>query len=88
LVQLPSDNKIIISYSKQILRQKPSDFVAVDTNLDNIITINTQNKFAIYDLHKTNQIKRIYRQVKSKFRRNDIRIRKKIFVKYGKKERN
>lgn len=83
-----TDNKIIISYSKQILRRKPSDFVAIDTNLDNATTFNTQNEFAIYDLHKVNQIKRTYRQVKSKFRRNDIRIRKRIFAKYGKKERN
>lgn len=83
-----TEDKIIISYSKQITMQNPEDFLAVDRNLDNATTFNTQNKFVAYDLHKANQIKQTYREIKSKFTRNDIRIRKKIFMKYGKKEKN
>lgn len=83
-----TEEKIVISYSKQNTVQHTTDFVAVDRNLDNATTFDTQNKFVIYDLHKANQIKLAYKQVKSKFRRNDVRIRKKIFAKYGKKEKN
>lgn len=42
----------------------------------------------IHDLHKATKIKARYRHVKSRFRRNDIRIRRKIFQKYGTKEKN
>ena len=42
----------------------------------------------IYDLSKANQIKSKYKKIKSRFTRNDVRIRKKIFSKYGKKEKN
>lgn len=83
-----TENKLIISYSKEPQIQKPNRFVAIDRNLDNVTTFDTQNKSAVYDLQKTNQIKQTYLQVKSKFRRNDARIRKKIFSKYGHKERN
>lgn len=83
-----TEDKIIISYSKQVTMQNPEHFLAVDRNLDNVTTFNTQNEFQVYDLHKANQIKQTYRKVKSKFTRNDIRIKKKIFTKYGKKEKN
>ena len=42
----------------------------------------------MYELQKANQIKQTCRQVKSKFKRNDVRIKERIFAKYGKKERN
>ena len=83
-----TEDKLIISYSKGIPEQKTSDFVAVDRNLDNATAFDTQNKFTVYDLQKTNQIKQTYKQIKSKFKRNDARIKKKIFSKYGKRERN
>ncbi len=83
-----TENKLIISYSRQIAEQKLTSFVAIDRNLDNATTFDIQNKFTIYDLEKANKIKQTYMQVKSKFKRQDARIRKKIFTKYGKKERN
>lgn len=83
-----TDDKIIIAYSKNITEKKPLDFVGIDVNLDNVTTCNTQNKFTVYNLKKVNQVKQTYRQVKSKFKRNDVRIKKRIFSKYGKKEKN
>jgi len=83
-----TEDKLIISHSKQITEQKPVSFVAIDRNLDNATTYDTQDKFTIYNLQKANQIKQAYRQLKSKFKRNDVRIRERIFAKYGKKERN
>jgi putative transposase len=83
-----TEDKLIISYSKQTSEQKPTSFVAVDRNLDNTTTFDTQNKFTSHNLRKANDIKQSYKQIKSKFRRNDVRIRKKIFAKYGKKEKN
>ena len=83
-----TQNKLIISYSKEIMQQKPSDFVGIDRNLDNVTMFDTQNNSKIHNLQKASKIKNTYKHVKSRFRRNDIRIRKKIFQKYGIKEKN
>ena len=83
-----TENKLIISYSKEIAQRKPLDFVAVDRNLGNITLFDTTNNLTIHNLQKTITIKERYGQVKSRFRRNDARIRKKIFQKYGTKEKN
>jgi len=83
-----TQNKLIISYSKEIEPQKSSAFVAIDRNLDNITMFNTENNLSVHYLKKVTKIKETYRQVKSRFRRNDIRIKKKIFTKYGIKEKN
>jgi putative transposase len=70
------------------MQQKPSDFVGIDRNLDNVTMFDTQNNSKIHNLQKASKIKNTYKHVKSRFRRNDIRIRKKIFQKYGIKEKN
>ena len=80
--------KLIISYSKEVLQRNPKGYVAIDRNLDNATSCDTANKFMIYDLSKANQIKSKYKKVKSRFTRNDVRIRKKLFSKYGRKEKN
>lgn len=83
-----TQNKLIISYSREIMQQKLSDFVAIDRNLDNVTTFDSQNNLIVHDLQKATKIKEVYRSVKSRFKRNDVRIRKKIFTKYGVKEKN
>ncbi|QLH07612.1 RNA-guided endonuclease InsQ/TnpB family protein [Nitrosopumilus ureiphilus] len=80
--------KLVISYSMEIQQKNPHSYVGIDRNLDNATSFDTNNKFMIYNLKKTNDIKQKYRQVKSHFKRNDARIRKKLFTKYGKKEKN
>ena len=81
-------NKLIISYSKEVTEKEPEHFVGIDRNLDNATSFDSTGKFMVYNLQKATKIKQKYRIVKSHFRRNDARIRKKIFVKYGIKEKN
>ena len=81
-------NKIIISYSKEVTEKKPEHFVGIDRNLDNATSFDSTGKFMVYNLQNATKIKQKYRTIKSHFRRNDIRIRKKIFAKYGIKEKN
>ena len=80
--------KLIISYSKEVLQREPKGYVGIDRSLDNATSFDSGGKFTIYDLSRANQIKSKYKKIKSHFRRNDVRIRKKIFSKYGKKEKN
>ena len=83
-----SNDKIIISYSKDIPEQKPVNFIGIDRNLDNVTTCDSKGNCIIHDLSKAQRIMVSYSAVKSKFRRNDSRIRKKLFQKYGKLQKN
>ena len=80
--------KLIISYSKEILLKEPKHYQGIDRNLDNATSYDSTGKFTIYNLKKSNDIKQKYMEVKSHLKRNDVRIRKKLFSKYGKKEKN
>lgn len=81
-------NKLIISYSKEVKQQKPLGFVGIDRNLNNVTLFDTEDHLIMHNLSKVTMVKEKYRNVKSRFRRNDVRIRKKIFQKYGEKEKN
>jgi putative transposase len=78
-------NSISISIFKETSAIKPIEFVGIDTNLNNITAVHSDGTVDVFsETSKITKIKERYRKVKSHFRRNDIRIRKKIFQKYGK----
>ncbi|HEX5458125.1 MAG TPA: transposase [Candidatus Nitrosotalea sp.] len=83
-----TDDKIGISYSKEISEQKVTSFLGIDRNLDNVTAYDSNGSNTVHDLSKAQKIIASYSTVKSKFRRNDSRIRKKIFQKYGKLQKN
>jgi len=80
-------NFISISISKEIKSVRPIEFVGIDTNLNNITTVHSDGTVNIFsEISKITKFKEKYRIVKSHFRRNDVRIRRKIFQKYGIKQ--
>lgn len=83
-----TDDKIVISYSKSVVEQKPVNFLGIDRNLDNVTTYDSMRNSIVQDLSRARMIIASYSIVKSKFRRNDSRIRKKIFQKYGRLQKN
>jgi IS605 OrfB family transposase len=83
-----TDDKIILSYSRDIVEQRPPNFIGIDRNLNNVTTYDFNRICIVHDLSKAQRIVLSYGIVKSKFRRNDSRIRKKIFQKYGKLQKN
>src|SRR2546421_842361 len=78
---------VSISYSKEMVEIEPEEYLGVDCNLDNVTTASV-NGTARFDLSKATRINANYRSVKSRFKRNDIRIRTQVFSKYGEKQRN
>lgn len=60
-----TEDKLIISYSKEVMQQKPSDFVAVDMNLDNITCADNKGNTQKIDLSQATKIKETYRYIKS-----------------------
>src|SRR5438309_4583876 len=79
---------VSISYSRETVEIKPEGNVGIDRNLDNVTTASTDETVRRFDLSKATRIKADYRYVKSRFRRNDSRLRTRIFSKYGEKQRN
>ncbi len=79
---------IILSFSKEMVVMEPAGVLGIDRNLDNI-TISTTNRQDItYNLSKATETKSNYHTVKSHFNRNDVRIRREIYRKYGEKQGN
>ena len=79
---------IAIAFSKEIGVTDVSGLIGIDRNLNNITTATLDGKTTVYDLSKATKIKALYREIKSHFRRNDVRIAKRIQQKYGKLQRD
>jgi len=81
-------NSLSIACSKEIVEREPIGYVGIDRNLDNVTVASTDGTVQRLDLTKAIRIKADYRCVKSRFKRNDTRIRTRVFSKYGEKQRN
>jgi putative transposase len=77
-----------ITFSKETGEAEPAGAIGIDRNLDNITTAGSNGSIQRFDLSEASRIKSIYRSVKSRLKRNDVRIRRRICRKYGLKERN
>jgi len=80
--------QVSISFSKETAEIQPEGYIGVDLNLDNATTASASGIVHAYDLSKATKIKSMYRTVASRFTRNDSRIAKSVYGKYGRKERN
>jgi len=72
-----------VIYRKSVRQIAPRGALAVDLNLDNVTTYDTKGASSFYDLKDLTMIHETYRRVKSRFRRNDRRVRKRLFRKYA-----
>ncbi|MGI0007885.1 MAG: RNA-guided endonuclease InsQ/TnpB family protein [Nitrosotalea sp.] len=79
---------ISISYSKEIVTQRPTGYIGIDMNLENATCIDDVGKITIIDMSKMVSMKEKYRRVLSHFKRNDSRIQRQLKRKYGKKQKN
>lgn len=79
---------ISIAFSKETVETEPAGLIGLDRNLNNVTTASSDGAIQVYDLSKITETKAKYREVKSHLKRNDVRIRRRIFGKYGRKQRN
>ncbi|TBR24863.1 MAG: transposase [Candidatus Nitrosotenuis sp.] len=87
-ITITSDT-LSIPISKETEGIKSTEFVGIDTNLNNISAVHSDGQVDVFsDVVKISKTKERYRKVKSHFRRNDVRIRRKLFRKYGAKQQN
>ncbi len=84
---LAASNTVSICYCKEVAEIECATTAGVDRNLRNL-TIGNEGNVVHYDLSKAVDIAENTRSIVKSFKRNDVRIRKKIAGKYGKRRQN
>ncbi len=79
---------VAIAFSKETAEIEPTGLIGIDRNLDNVTLADTDGKTIRYDISKATEIKAKCRETKIRFKRNDARVRRILFQKYGEIERN
>ena len=82
-----TQDKLSLTYVKQVAEIKPDGFIGIDRNLNNITLAAADGSITKHDLSEATRVNATYRQVRSRMRRNDVRTRRKITSKYGWKQR-
>jgi putative transposase len=72
-----------VAFSKEIAQIEPAGLVGIDNNLNNVTAASSDGDVKVYDLSRANDIKENCRQAKQGLRRNDYRIMKQLYSKYG-----
>ncbi|WP_187147568.1 IS200/IS605 family accessory protein TnpB-related protein [Candidatus Nitrososphaera gargensis] len=80
-------DSVSICCSKEVAQVECTDIEGVDRNLRNLTIGNLEN-IVQYDLSKTIDIADNTRSIIRSFKRNDIRVRRKLYGKYGKRRKN
>ena len=79
-------DKLSLAYAKHVIEISTHGFMGIDRNLDNVTLAATDGSIAKHNLSEATRISATYREVRSHMRRNDVRIRRKITGKYGRKQ--
>jgi len=79
---------VSISFSKETVVTEPTGLIGIDRNLDNVTIVTDKGNVKRFDLSEATKIKATYRTVKSHLKRKDLRIKTRIYRKYGRRQRN
>jgi putative transposase len=72
---------------KEVAHIECTNLEGIDRNLSNL-TVGNSDKVVQYDLSKSVSIAENTRSIQKSFKRNDVRIRKELYSKYGKRRMN
>jgi len=84
----PTEDRLSLAYANEVQELEPHGFIGVDRNLDNVTVAATDGTVQQHDLSEATRARAAYRDVRSHFKRNDVRIRREISGKYGRKQRD
>jgi len=79
---------VSISVRRRVEETRCTGMVGLDRNLDNVTLAGSDGQIERYDLSGATAIKSRCGATKRCFHRNDVEIRKRIFMKYGRLERD
>jgi putative transposase len=77
-----------LTFSKEVVQVEPVGLIGIDRNLDNVTTADSGGSIQKYDLSRATDIKENCRQAKRGFKRNDCRVMKQLYSKYGRIQKN
>ncbi len=77
-----------ICLSKEVPEIEPVGAIGIDRNLDNVTIADSDGGTLRYDLAGATEVKARCRETKRHFRRNDARIERAVYGKYGRIQRN
>jgi putative transposase len=80
-------DRLSLAIAREVADVNLRGWVGVDRNVNNVTLAASDGSITIRDLTEAGTMKATYRRVRSRFRRNDHRIRKRIAERYGFKER-
>lgn len=75
-----------ITFSKETVEMERTGLIGIDSNLNNVTLVDSRGQKKQFDLRKITEIKSKYRDIQSRFTRNDARFRRRIYGKYGRKQ--
>src|SRR3989441_5815845 len=74
--------------AKEPAENDPAGAIGIDRNLDNVTTADSDGSILRHDLGRATEVKARSRETKRHFKRNDVRIRRVVYGKYGRIQRN
>ena len=77
-----TSDALSLSFRKEVIEYVPKSFFGIDRNASNV-TCGNSSRAVQFDLKKVEEIAKSTRQIVRSFKRNDVRIRRKISAKYG-----
>jgi transposase len=83
-----TEDRLSLAYTNEVQQLEPCGFIGIDRNLDNVTVAATDGTVQQHDLSEATRVKALYRDLRSHFRRNDVRIRHEISSKYGQKQQD
>jgi len=82
-----TNERLSISYSKEVEPIQPRGLIAIDRNLDNLAIADSDGHITKRNLANATEVKGRYSEIRSHMRRNDMRVRERVTGKYGRKQR-
>ena len=82
-----TENSLSICYSREIPGIESKDVAGLDRNLRNI-TVSNKHYATQYDVSQAVEINENTRSIIRSFKRSDVRVRRKLYRKYGKRRKN
>jgi putative transposase len=82
-----TEDRLSLACANEVQQLRPRGFIGIDRNLDNLTAAATDGTVQQHDLSEATRIRAVYRDVGSHFKRNDVRIRRQLSRKYGRKQR-
>jgi putative transposase len=81
-----TSSSLSISFSKEIVEVDSRGYIGIDRNVTNSTIASIDGSAQVFEASRITRMKDSYSEVKSHFKRNDHRIRKQIYSKYGRKQ--